>query len=298
MEIKDFKHSYEYAVIINCGTRLSTTLAIFSALKHLNMPLIVVDCPPPPSEEGKSQISDIDYLKQLKEHINPTCDFNLISMPLRKHGATLDYIFTNLSADFICLIDSDLEILNDSAIRWMREYVKLPNVFGSGFIHGPLNRFLNIQNGYYAERMWIPFTLLNVKHIREQIRSGSSFNIEKRWNDFPISQYISKKCYKYVTSKYNIYNPFRKRFGDTKPVCALFDTGANIYFELTKKGLVFAGPKTTVFNLYVNHFDGITRNRLNNSDFTGKSLNSVSRQIERRLKDIYDFDLLTYFNNK
>lgn len=288
-ELTEIPYESERAIIINCGTRLSTTLSILSALRYLDIPVLVIDCPVP-NTAGNGQ-SDYGYFTELQR----SYQFDLISMPLRKHGDTLDSVFTQLSSDYICLIDSDLEILNDKAIGWMREYVQLADVFGSGFSHGPLNHFLNMKNGYYARRMWIPFTLLKTKPIKERILGGVSFNIDKRWNDIPWSEKWSKRCYKYLTIRYSLFdksfNLLRKKYGTKKPACALFDTGAHIYESLEQEGLTFAGPQTSVCGLYVTHFDGITRNLLDNRDSTATSIDSVDAIITQRLLDEYHFDI-------
>lgn len=42
--ITEISFKEELGVIINCGTRLSTTLTLLSGLRYLNMPLLVIDC--------------------------------------------------------------------------------------------------------------------------------------------------------------------------------------------------------------------------------------------------------------
>ena len=58
-------------------------------------------------------------------------------MPLKNHGETLDFVFQNINADYVLLVDSDLEILNDNIVPMMKKYINKSNIFGSGFIHGP-----------------------------------------------------------------------------------------------------------------------------------------------------------------
>ena len=144
--------------------------------------------------------------------------------------------------------------------------------------------------------MWIPFTYLNVEKIREALSANQSFNKIIKYNDFPFSQFISKKIYK-MENKYNLelkfLNIFRKKYGNNKkPSFVLHDTGSNIYDYLkNSKGYHFFGPSSDVSTLYVSHFDGISRNTLDNSDYTGQSLNEVSDIIRNRLKDIYHFNI-------
>ena len=284
-KISDFDYEKEYGVIINCGTRLSTTLAILSALRYLNMPLLVVDCKLPTANEDDL---DFDYLKKLQK----TNDFMLISLPLRKHGETLDNIFTQLNTEYICLIDSDVEILNADAIKYMRLHSRQEKVFGTGFTHGPHNKPKGLRNGYYAERMYIPFTFLSVAYCKQAIKAGVSFNIVKVWNDFPCHTKSSQLIYKYLT-KYkffdSIINLFRKNYDGYKPSVILQDTGANVYKYLKNKGLYFIGFPRYAENLYIIHFDGITRNTLN-GDTLGTKLNSVEMVIKQRLMALYGFD--------
>lgn len=273
----------ELGVIINCGTRLSTTLAILSANKYLGMPILVVNCPLP------NVASDMGYFIRLQK----TADFDLIELPLRKHGETLDYIFSNIKAKYVCLIDSDVEILNDEAIKHMKLHAREDNVFGAGFTQGPALGIKAKRKGYYIERMYIPFTYLNVGYCREAIQNGVSFNIVIKYNDFPYHQRVSQLVYKYLT-KYRlfdmVFNIFRKNYCGYKPSVIARDTGADIYSYLKGKGLIFIGYPRFIEYLYINHFDGITRNRLDPSDYTGKQLSSVESIIKQRLKELYNFD--------
>ena len=215
---------------------------------------------------------------------------------MQKHGSTLDFIFSKSKVENILLIDSDIEVLGRDAIDFIRKYMNYPNTFGAGFVHGPHSRVLNKKNSYYGERMWIPFTNLNVEKVQEALAAKESFNIVTLFNDFPYNEFLAKRIYK-IENKFNlklkILNLFRKIYGNNKkPSFVLNDTGANIYRYLKEtKEYHFFGPSSIVSSLYVSHFDGITRNMLDSSDYTGQSLNDVSEIIKTRLKDVYNFEV-------
>ena len=99
MILSDLKYlatSHNQAVIINVGTRQVTTLALLSALRHAQMPVLLIDC--------ESNDGSWDYFTRLMED-RP---FDMLSAPLRQHGETLDWLFQNINCDNLLLIDSDL----------------------------------------------------------------------------------------------------------------------------------------------------------------------------------------------
>jgi len=123
-------HADERVVIINCNTRAATTLALLSALRYISISTLVIDCPVVRPGDAHSSEGDYQYFCTLQQHYR----FDLLQMPLKKHGETLDEVFRILNADNIILLDSDCEILNSDAIAWMREYAADPRVYGSGFL--------------------------------------------------------------------------------------------------------------------------------------------------------------------
>ena len=174
--IQEIPFAAERAVIINVHTLLCTTLAILSAKRYLDMPLLVIDCP----LHGET---DREALMRLQQDY----DFDLLSLPLRPHGDTLDDLFLHLAGEWIYLVDSDVEVLNDKGVeqmRWMRTHslVKENKLFGvgmrqvSGFGLPPQERL------FHAERMWIPFCALHISAVREAIENGESFNIASKDN--------------------------------------------------------------------------------------------------------------------
>ncbi len=292
MTVPDFPFAKERVIIINCGTSMSATLSILSVLRYCDMPLLVIDCALP------KDVGHADYtkLQELQKYCieKQLGSFDLIQLPLRSHGDTLDYVFQNLKADYILLVDSDLEVLNSNYLANMRQWIQTDGCFGAGFYHGPYFGFANgaFPEGYYKERMWIPFCMLSVKHIREAIADGCSFNIQRVYNDFPWNQRLSGLVYKY-TEHLHIsmrWNPLRKVYGGGyKPSFALIDTGAEIYDYLYKKKYFYAGVKTQIYPMYCNHYDGCTRSVL--------SGDTTATQYTGVLKTIYD-TLLEKYNYK
>src|SRR5215813_2076134 len=90
----------ELAVIINVGTKYVTTLALLSALRFAQMPLVVLDC--------QSQDGSFQWFENLLHHY----DFSLMRAKLRRHGETLDWIFRTVRSERVLLVDSDVEVLN------------------------------------------------------------------------------------------------------------------------------------------------------------------------------------------
>lgn len=297
MTIQQLPYQKEWAIIINCGTHVSTTLSILSVLRYCDIPLVVFNCRLPKDTDN------LDYrkLQQLQSYCdaNNLGHFELIELPLRYHGDTLDFVFSNLQADQILLVDSDLEVLNITAITAMRQWIENESCFGAGFFHGPYFGFGNgaFPYGFYQERMWIPFTLLKVAPIRKAIQSGCSFNIQRIYNDFPYNSRIGGLIYKY-SRKWHIpmgWNPFRKSYLGFRADYVLIDTGAEIYDYLRRQGLFYAGPRTQIHSHYVAHYDGVTRSQLakaqGTTDSTATQYSDVETIIVDRLKNEYQFEL-------
>ena len=191
-ELTQVPYVKERAIIINVGTRIVSTLSLLSVLKYANMPILLIDCPIDKSME------DFFYFQKLKEKYS----YDLISLPLQEHGMTLDYIFNNLNTDYILLVDSDLEILNDEILLLMKKWIQIEAAFGAGFTHGPCpvnaNDWISGVAGRYEERMWIPFSLLNVAKVREALNLGHSFRGKTIYNILPqyprLSKFLFKRC--------------------------------------------------------------------------------------------------------
>ncbi len=284
--IKSLKKREYLAVIINVDTRLSATLALLSALKYAGVPVLVIDCR---SGDGSYEY----FLKLMKEY-----DFDLLSAPRRSHGEMLDWIFINADADKILLIDSDIEILEDSPINMMKESMADSDVFGSGFVHrGEWMVKHKIKYGYYQERAWIPLVLFRTDPVRKALREGRSFRAEKVYNDIPRLPFLSKLLAGRLlipgvrNLELKFLDRFRKEFNGIRPSLLFYDTGAVIYQYL--KDVMhyrFAAISWEINWKSIIHFHGVTRIRLNAIARNGTSLESISGYIRDRLKKVYDFD--------
>ena len=297
--IQEIPFAAERAVIINVHTLLCTTLAILSAKRYLDMPLLVIDCPLHGADEREA-------LMRLQQDY----DFDLLSLPLRPHGDTLDDLFLHLAGEWIYLVDSDVEVLNDKGVeqmRWMRTHslVKENKLFGvgmrqvSGFGLPPQERL------FHAERMWIPFCALHIPAVREAIENGESFNIASKANYGKMGgglrrvrnkmdkyglQYIAK-----LTDK--VLDLFRYRYVGRGIDYTLYDTGAAIYEWLQRHGYIYLDCTFYAYPGYVEHFCGVTRQQMYENEPVCTNLTDIDLTIKHRLSEKYHFDFEHYYGN-
>jgi glycosyltransferase involved in cell wall biosynthesis len=280
--INELKATDEQAVIINVSTKLVTTLALMSALKYANMPILVIDCE---STDGSMQ-----HFAELMQRYQ----FDLLSAPLQNHGYTLDWLFLNIPARKVLLIDSDLEITKPGIIELMRALAAHRRAFGSGVVHsGSWMTTHNMPHAYYEERMWIPLTLLNVELVRAALQHGQSFLPRGVFNDFPPSTFLSRLLVKRFripvvrNLKLSWLDTFKRDFHGIKPSFVQYDTGALLYHYLKTQQYEFMGLPFWVGQRYTTHFHGLTRLLLNKRDTNGVKLDSIVEQVARRLRDEY-----------
>lgn len=290
--ILDIPFAEERALIINVNTLSSTTLAILSARRYMDMPLLVVDCP----LNGKT---DIDNLRKLQLQYH----FDLLRLPLRHHGDTLDNIFCNLQCEWLYLIDSDVEVLNADALhlmRSMRNYneISKDKIFGvglrqvSGFGLPPQERF------FHKERMWIPFCCLHVPLVKRVIKDGDSFNICAKPNYSKMGGGIRKVRNRFQKIGFtalariidSVMNIFRLDYKERKIDTILYDTGALVYEKLRIKGLHYIDISFYCHPAFVTHFCGITRNLMYKNEPVSTNIYAVEEVIKDRLKYIYQFE--------
>ena len=278
----DLSSCGERAVIINAGTKVAATLALMSALRHAGMPVLVIDC-----ERGDG--SPGHFIRLMK-----TLPFDLLSAPLRKHGETLDWLFAEIPAEKVMLIDSDVEILDSEIVRFMRIFIDEPNVFGSGFVHGPCWIQAHPGIGYYQERMWISFTLLKTAPVRSALESGRSFRDRIVYNDFVPSRLLSRllaarfRVPALRTLKLSCLNPFKETFYGHKPSYLYCDTGADLFQYLKyQRELHFAGFPAELHARHVLHFNGVTRLSMDRQDASGLKVKNAVYRIRERLERVY-----------
>jgi hypothetical protein len=289
-DLKHLKPADELAVIINLNTRLIATLALLSTLRHAAMPVLLIDC--------QSADGSFEHFTHLME----TCSFDLLSAPRKKHGQTLDWLFQNVPAKKVLLVDSDLEILDPEIIKFLREFIEHAQTFGSGFINGP-QRLTDhagtiLENAYFQERIWMPLTLLKTSFMREAINAGHSFAASTVYNDlasFPrVSRAFAKLRHRHPwLRKLGLQTPraFRREFHGQHPSIIYQDTGADIYQHLRyERELWFAGLPEPYHPRHVTHFFGTTRNALGEKGpHSGDRHNANLALASSRLKEIYGF---------
>lgn len=294
--IEDIPFCKNRAVIINVGTRVVTTLSLLAAIKNTGFRVLLIDC----------QYKDIDdwtYFKALDLKI----DFDLLSLPLKEHGKTLDFIFNNLNAENILLIDSDLEVRSEKIVPYMMSIIDNPFYFGCGFRHGglPLKGGVDYTekcDGYYEERMWIPFILLKVSCIRKALAEGSSFRSRMFFNLFPRHQGLSRKIIRSSNGKcyFKALDFLKMSIHGKKPLVVSYDTGSDLYNHLRYKHYLFlAGmdAETGVEDQFLKHYRGATRNLIFKDKIYTCDINGEAGNIRQRLLENYKFDINDFLAN-
>lgn len=280
------------AVIINCNTRIVTTLALLSALRYAKIPILLIDCA---STDGSW-----DWFCQLSEQHR----FDLVKMPLRPHGETLDTIFNENAADKIVLIDSDLEILSPSIVDDVLAAAAQETNYGAGFLHR--SEWINgghlplSASGRYMDRMWIPFTCLKVKPVREALSVGESFMHSRDYFEFPWSLMISKILYARhrVPLLKKIELKFLQRFRHAanagkdapafSPAFNEYDTGARLHaFLCNEKQYQFYDFGMGHCAASVKHYHGVTRGVLSPGRDNATPINTILDEVIARLHDEY-----------
>jgi len=282
----------EQAIIINVSTRDVSTLALASALRYSGMPVLLIDCEVPGSDDGS-----FEHFSRLQERLN----FDLLRAPLRRHSEALDWIFTEIPVEKVLLVDSDVEILDGRMMDLMREFIGDSRVFGSGFVEGP--NWMSGRDGFeshglFEERMWIPLTMLKVRPVREALASGQTFQEKQVFNDFAASPFLSRAAaslrYRIPSLRSKQFRPldvFKESHHGLKPWLVWYDTGARLYQHLKYvEGYEFAGFPSTLHEKYVRHFSGVTNNRLNPGRSLGTSMDEINAIVRSRLKDEYGID--------
>jgi hypothetical protein len=280
-DISQLKPSGEQAVIINVGTKLVTTLALLSTLRHAGMPVLVIDC--------QSKDGSWEHFSQLME----THDFDLVSAPLYPHGQTLDWVFRNVRSEKVLLVDSDLEILDSDIMHVVRRFIDTDKVFGCGFVQGPCWLTHHDGIGYYEERPWMPFAMLKVSHIRQALAANCSLMAHTQFNDCVLSPRLSRflgKRFRFPSMRnwrLSWLDWLKGNYYGAKPCYVFCDTGAVTYqFLKHKRGLYFVGFPAEVQS-YVTHYHGITRLLLDSTDPNGTNLRDIVAIVQERLRRVY-----------
>ncbi len=275
-DIGELAPSREQAVIINVGTRLPTTLALLSALRHAGMPLLLVDC--------ESKDDSLPWFSSLMA----THAFDLLSAPLRPHGRTLDWLFDKVRCETLLLVDSDVELLGPDILAFMRQFIDDHRTFGAGFVDGPgflVNERGFLHNAYYAERPWIPLSLFKVSMVREALAEGCSFVDKVVFND--VAGGLPTK----VARKLGLPLPdaLRVAYNGWRPELVYYDTGAEVYQHLRfKREHLYVGLPAHFAPRYVTHFSGVSRHVVQGG---GTSPASIAGVVAERLRAGYGVDV-------
>jgi hypothetical protein len=284
-EIGEMPHVNERAVIINCSTKTVSTLALLSALRYAGMPVLLIDC--------ESKDGSLNHFRNLLDSYR----FDLLAAPLRGHGDTLDWLFSVIAADKVLLVDSDVEILNSRVFVFLREYIDEPWTFGAGYVNGPT--WIDdvpgnaLQGAFLQERIWVPFTLLKVKFIREALGAGISFRARTIYNDLFFSEKLSARLNR-IRSRFPAFkrlqtpHMFRRAYYGQTPARVYCDTGAEMLQHLKyERELSYIALPVRFHTGYVTHFGGLTRLALDQVDGMQSEARSVDEIIRQHLRDIY-----------
>jgi len=240
------------AVIISCGTKWFTSLALVSA-HRTGLPILLIDC--------ESRDGSCDLLAAIGERYG--IDFHWMSWPLRTHGLTLDALFEHSPAERILLVDSDVEIEDPAVVqRMIDEMDRRPEAYGAGFVHAAEG--MGSQHGVpagiglYAERMWIPLTLLRTQAVRAALESGASFAQTRRFTEMPghprLSRWMGMRFFLPGINRWQA----RRLAEDKKPIFHEYDTGALMHETLRAQGYDFIGLPNALWQK-VHHYHGATR---------------------------------------
>lgn len=275
--LNDLPSESERALIINVSTKLVSTLALLSTLRYAGMPVLLVDC--------ESKDGSYEHFANLMSDY----DFDLLKMPLKSHGGTLDDIFRVMKSDRLLLVDSDLEILSRDIVDISKKNIDAEDVFGAGFVNGPT--WTDEGSGgqsYFHERLWMPFVLLKTNLVREAIQQGSTFEACTNYNGCP--EFLTP-----LTSRFPLvrtfFSPFRKTVHGQRPETVFYDTGAKILDHLRyERMLYFAGLPLSLHEQYVKHFYGTTRSVLQADDTEhGGGIEAIEPYVRERLLTEYGY---------
>jgi hypothetical protein len=276
-------------VIINCGTKWVTSLAVLSAHRHTGLPILVIDCE---SKDGSKRhleriVSDFDI------------DVDWVDWPLRPHPVALDQLLKEIAAERLLLMDSDVEILSAAVFDAMRTALEASDAaYGSGFVHGPGwlggDQGLPDFTGYYAERMWIPLVLLKVRPIRAALKLGLSFQNRRPYYEIPRAPRLSRLLgmrYRVAGLKkisFPRLGEDRPSYDGIFPKFIEFDTGADLHAHLQSSGRPFENIDVALWG-DVSHHHGVTRAHLvSGVRKLAKHLNLVSQKTETDQINVVD----------
>ncbi len=285
-DLSELRPSREQAVIINVSTRLPTTLALLSALRHASMPVLLVDC--------ESKDDSLAWFSSLMA----TRSFDLLSAPLKPHGRTLDWLFAHVPCEKLLLVDSDVELLGPDILAFMRQFIDDHRTFGAGFVDEPgflVNEAGFLHNAYYHERPWIPLALLKVSMVREALAHGCSFVDKVVFNDVAggLLTKVARRARRSLPSLtqplLRVPDALRVAYNGLRPELVYYDTGAEVYEHLKfRREHLFVGLPAHFAPRYVTHFSGVSRHVVQGG---GTPLDRIAGVVSERLRAGYGVDV-------
>lgn len=253
--------SKQLAVIVNCGTKWFTSLAVASFLRHSAAPVLIIDC--------ESTDGSLEHFAHCFSKAPGTV--YCLRLPLKAHGDTLDSVFGNLEARQVFLVDSDLEITNGRIIGAMQQALDSnPAAYGAGLLQQggwmvpPYHNFPP-DTAWYHERMWVPLVLLRVGRVRGALTAGESFAAVREHceaGEGRLSRLLG------IRFRLPIFK--RMRFTQTaaprnpvvadspQPLIKEYDTGSRMHLGLQARGYEFSAISDEYWHAF-RHVNGVTR---------------------------------------
>ena len=288
------------AVVINVGTDLTAALALASIRFRTSLPALLVSCEPTTESAAR-----FDRLMRKWE-------FDVIERPTRSHGDTLDWLFSEIRADKVLLVDSDAELRDPAWVDRILGYLEHPLVFGAGFVHKPVvkSQLLNPEHAY------TPCLLLRTADVREALRAGATFGFHVVYNDFRFNRRIARVLASRLQFEGAPRNgrverlpaPLRARLARTtlpwlrwaradhqglRPSLVVYDTGSEVYSWCRyHKRLLFAGLPAAVIGDEIVHYGGVTRGQLPGGAGrrTPVPVEAIEGEVRERLLTEYGLD--------
>jgi hypothetical protein len=263
------------SVIINCGTKWVTSLALAAARANTEWPVLLIDCE---SRDGSRE----HFASLSKRH---GLDFYWLDWPLRRHGMALDALFRDVPAERVLLVDSDLEILEKHLVEAMDGALRAREMnYGAGFLHRA--QWMGAAHGLpdrvalYAERMWIPLVLLRTAAVRQALARGTSFAQQRMFLEWPghptLSRWLGYRHW--IPGLRGLARGNARDPGDPPPRIVEYDTGARMHAALLDEGYAFAALDEGRWG-DVRHYHGASRSRL-----TARLRDAARRLGTRRAK--------------
>ena len=245
-------------IIINVDTVAYTALAAASARQTMPFDITLIDC-----SRGEAQI-------QAAAKLAAQLDLDYRRWPLQTHGQTLDRLFDNTEADRLILLDSDAEILDARPMLHALEVDPGDHEYGIAW-EQPTARATEagLPISLYMARPWIPFCAFTVRHVRELIADGASFEARRVDNDLlwlpsRIRRLISLRRHVPIIRKLDLdrFQSHQQTIdGETTPYFE-FDTGAALHRTARARGLSLRRLSWDIHEATVFHVHGGTRSKL------------------------------------